>query len=114
MGGARRELRFVARRSQDAFAGFRPYREATAKWAAGRRGGSTFTSLEDAVERGYLLVGSVEQVIEKIHRYDEAFGNEVVGVGADLLTEGAQREQLELFAGEVAPVVRRELPSRRP
>ncbi|CAN3984116.1 LLM class flavin-dependent oxidoreductase [Kitasatospora purpeofusca] len=105
---------FVARRSQDAFAGFRPYWEAMATWAAGRRGGSTFTSLEDAVERGSLLVGSVEQVIEKIHRYHEAFGNEVVGVGVDLLTEGAQREQLELFAGEVAPVVRRELPSRRP
>ncbi|MEU8919916.1 hypothetical protein AB0D10_03130 [Kitasatospora sp. NPDC048545] len=48
-------------------------------------------------------------MIEKIHRYREAFGNEVVGIGVDALTEGVQREQLELFAGEVAPVIRREL-----
>ncbi|MEV7771198.1 hypothetical protein [Kitasatospora sp. NPDC086791] len=48
-------------------------------------------------------------MIEKIHRYHEAFGNEVVGIGVDALTEGAQREQRELFAGEMAPVIRREL-----
>lgn len=53
-------------------------------------------------------------MIDKIHRYHEAFGNEVVGIGVDALTEEVQHEQLELFASEVAPVVRRELPSVRP
>ncbi|MFB7667338.1 LLM class flavin-dependent oxidoreductase [Kitasatospora sp. NPDC056138] len=101
---------FVARRSQDAVEGFRPYWNALFDSAAGRHNNSPFDSLEDALERGSALVGSPQQVIEKIHRYHEAFGNEVVGIGVDSLTESVQREQLELFATEVAPVIRRELP----
>ncbi|MBV2156242.1 LLM class flavin-dependent oxidoreductase [Kitasatospora sp. SUK 42] len=101
---------YVARRSQDAVEGYRPYWNEMFNSAAGRHNNSPFNSLEDALEHGSALVGSPQQVIEKIHRYHEAFGNEVVGIGVDALTEGAQREQLELFAGEVAPVIRRELP----
>lgn len=101
---------YVAKRSQDAVEGFRPYWNALFDSAAGRHNNSPFTSLEDALERGSALVGSPQQVIEKIHRYHEAFGNEVVGIGVDALTEGEQREQLELFASEVAPEVRRVLP----
>ncbi|MFD8784178.1 LLM class flavin-dependent oxidoreductase [Kitasatospora sp. NPDC059599] len=100
---------YVAKRSQDAVEGYRPYWNALFGSAAGRHNNSPFGSLEDALDRGSALVGSPQQVIEKIHRYHEAFGNEVVGIGVDALTEGAQREQLELFAGEVAPVIRREL-----
>ncbi|MFJ2188268.1 LLM class flavin-dependent oxidoreductase [Kitasatospora sp. NPDC087861] len=101
---------YVAKRSQDAVEGFRPYWNAMFDSAAGRHNKSPFTSLEDALEHGSALVGSPQQVVEKIHRYHEAFGNEVVGIGIDALTEGAQWEQLELFAAEVAPVIRRELP----
>ncbi|MFJ4186954.1 LLM class flavin-dependent oxidoreductase [Kitasatospora sp. NPDC089509] len=101
---------YVAKRSQDAVEGFRPYWDAMFNSAAGRHNNSPFGSLEDALEEGSALVGSPQQVVEKIHRYHEAFGNEVVGIGVDALTEGAQREQLELFAEEVAPVIRRELP----
>ncbi|AUY48924.1 LLM class flavin-dependent oxidoreductase [Streptomyces sp. CB01881] len=101
---------FIARRSQDAVEGFRPYWDALFDSAAGRHNNSPFASLEDALERGSALVGSPQQVIEKIHRYHEAFGNEVVGIGVDSLTEEVQHEQLELFASEVAPVIRRELP----
>ncbi|MFF7991259.1 LLM class flavin-dependent oxidoreductase [Kitasatospora xanthocidica] len=101
---------YVAKRSQDAVEGYRPYWNALFASAAGRHNNSPFGSLEDALEHGSALVGSPQQVVEKIHRYHEAFGNEVVGIGVDALTEGAQREQLELFAGEVAPVIRRELP----
>ncbi|MFJ9444132.1 LLM class flavin-dependent oxidoreductase [Kitasatospora sp. NPDC101235] len=101
---------YVAKRSQDAVEGFRPYWNALFDSAAGRHNNSPFRSLEDALERGSALVGSPQQVIEKIHRYHEAFGNEVVGIGVDALTEGAQREQLELFASEVAPEIRRALP----
>ncbi|GAA2134866.1 hypothetical protein GCM10009760_12680 [Kitasatospora kazusensis] len=61
------------------------------------------------LEKYRALVGSPQQVIEKIHRYHEAFGNEVVGIGVDSLTESVQHEQLELFATEVAPAVRRAL-----
>ncbi|MBD0672876.1 LLM class flavin-dependent oxidoreductase [Streptomyces sp. CBMA156] len=101
---------YVAKRSQDAVEGFRPYWNALFESASGRHNNSPFASLEDALERGSALVGSPQQVIDKIHRYHEAFGNEVVGIGVDALTEGAQREQLELFASEVAPAVRRALP----
>ncbi|MFJ7243859.1 LLM class flavin-dependent oxidoreductase [Kitasatospora sp. NPDC098652] len=101
---------YVARRSQDAVEGFRPYWDAMVNSAAGKHNNSPFRSLEDALEEGSALVGSPQQVIEKIHRYHEAFGNEVVGIGVDALTEDVQREQLELFAAEVAPVIRRELP----
>ncbi len=101
---------FLAKRSQDAVEGFRPYWDALFNSAAGKHNNSPFASLEDALERGSALVGSPQQVIEKIHRYHEAFGNEVVGIGVDALTEDVQHEQLELFAAEVAPVVRRELP----
>ncbi|MEV7184861.1 LLM class flavin-dependent oxidoreductase [Kitasatospora sp. NPDC093102] len=101
---------YVAKRSQDAVEGFRPYWNALFDSAAGRHNNSPFRSLEDALERGSALVGSPQQVIEKIHRYHEAFGNEVVGIGVDALTEGVQREQLELFASEVAPEIRRALP----
>ncbi|MDH6133509.1 alkanesulfonate monooxygenase SsuD/methylene tetrahydromethanopterin reductase-like flavin-dependent oxidoreductase (luciferase family) [Kitasatospora sp. MAA4] len=100
---------FVAKRSQDAVEGFRPYWNALFASAAGRHNNSPFSSLEDALERGSALVGSPQQVIDKIHRYHEAFGNEVVGIGVDSLTEELQREQLALFAAEVAPVIRREL-----
>ncbi|GAB7187854.1 LLM class flavin-dependent oxidoreductase [Kitasatospora sp. Ki12] len=101
---------YVAKRSQDAVEGYRPYWNALFASAAGRHNNSPFGSLEDALEHGSALVGSPQQVVEKIHRYHEAFGNEVVGIGVDALTEGAQREQLELFAAEVAPVIRCELP----
>ena len=101
---------FVAERSQDAVEGFRPYWQALLDSAAGKHNNSPFASLEDALERGSALVGSPQQVIEKIHRYHEAFGNEVVGIGVDALTEEVQHRQLELFAAEVAPVIRKEIP----
>ncbi|MET9611534.1 LLM class flavin-dependent oxidoreductase [Kitasatospora indigofera] len=101
---------FVARRSQDAVEGYRPYWEAMYNSDAGRHNNSPFVTLEDALEHGSALVGSPQQVIEKIHRYHRAFGNEVVGIGVDALTEDLQHEQLELFAAEVAPVIRKEIP----
>ncbi|MER5866449.1 LLM class flavin-dependent oxidoreductase [Kitasatospora sp. NPDC002040] len=97
---------FIAPRSQDAVEGFRPYWNALFDSAAGRHNNSPFTSLEDALDRGSALVGSPQQVIDKIHRYHEAFGNEVANIGVDSLTESLQHEQLELFATEVAPAVR--------
>ncbi|MFD0262013.1 LLM class flavin-dependent oxidoreductase [Kitasatospora indigofera] len=105
---------FVARRSQDAVEGYRPYWEAMYNSDAGRHNNSPFATLEDALEHGSALVGSPQQVIDKIHRYHLAFGNEVVGIGVDALTEDLQHEQLELFAAEVAPVIRKEIPDPPP
>ena len=104
---------YCAKNSQDAIDAYRPMFDAR---QALRRQGTTpvFHSLEDAVERGSYLVGSPQQIIDKVHRYHEQFGHEVLHISADGvgLTEAQHRGTLELFQSEVAPVLRREIPSR--
>jgi hypothetical protein len=43
--------------------------------------------------------------------YYEAFGHQVLAISVDGLTESEQAEQIERFAAEVAPVLRRDIPS---
>ena len=50
-------------------------------------------------------------MIEKILRYQGAYGHQVLSISVDGLTEAEQREQLERFAADVAPVLRRLVPS---
>jgi alkanesulfonate monooxygenase SsuD/methylene tetrahydromethanopterin reductase-like flavin-dependent oxidoreductase (luciferase family) len=73
-----------------------------------------FHSLEDAIERSSILVGSPQQIIDKVHRYHAEFGHEVMHVQADGdgLTAAQHRASLELFQSDVAPVLRKEIPSR--
>jgi alkanesulfonate monooxygenase SsuD/methylene tetrahydromethanopterin reductase-like flavin-dependent oxidoreductase (luciferase family) len=68
-----------------------------------------FTSIEDAVERSSMLVGSPQQIIDKVHRYHERFGHSVTHLSADTegLTEKQNRASLELFASDIAGVLRR-------
>lgn len=42
-----------------------------------------FHSLEDAVERSSLLLGSPQEIIDKVLRYHERFGHEVMHLHAD-------------------------------
>ena len=42
-----------------------------------------FHSLEDAIERSSALIGSPQQIIEKVLRYHEQMGHEVLHVHAD-------------------------------
>jgi alkanesulfonate monooxygenase SsuD/methylene tetrahydromethanopterin reductase-like flavin-dependent oxidoreductase (luciferase family) len=73
-----------------------------------------FHSLEDAIARSSALVGSPQQIIEKVHRYHEQFGHEVLHLNADGdgLTKTQHRATLALFQSDIAPVLRREIPSR--
>ena len=73
-----------------------------------------FDSIEDLVERSSALVGSPEQVIDKVGRYHEQLGHEVIHVSADFdgVTVAQQRRSLELFQSDVAPVLRERIPSR--
>lgn len=80
-------------------------------YGIGERHGSPFTSLEDNIANGPALIGSPDQVIEKILNYQAAFGHQVLSLSVDGLTESEQREQMERFASDVAPVLRREVPS---
>jgi alkanesulfonate monooxygenase SsuD/methylene tetrahydromethanopterin reductase-like flavin-dependent oxidoreductase (luciferase family) len=105
---------YAARTSQQAVETYRPIYDA--RLALFRRAGiePVFGSLEDAIARSSILVGSPQQIIDKVHRYHAEFGHEVMHLHADGdgLTEKHHRATLELFQNEIAPVLRREIPSR--
>lgn len=71
-----------------------------------------FPHLDDFVERSSALIGSPQQIIEKVHRYHEQFGHTVLHLQAEPggLPPAAHRASLELFQSEIAPVLRREIP----
>ena len=102
----------VARTSQQALAAYRPIFEANLAFFKQAGLPVVFETLEDFVERRSALIGSPQQVIDKVHRYHEQFGHTVLHVQADAggLTESQHRASLELFQSEVALVLRREIP----
>jgi alkanesulfonate monooxygenase SsuD/methylene tetrahydromethanopterin reductase-like flavin-dependent oxidoreductase (luciferase family) len=73
-----------------------------------------FDSIEDFVERSSALIGSPQQVVDKVGRYHEQFGHEVIHLSAeaDGVTAGQKRRSLELFQSRVAPVLRGQIPGR--
>jgi alkanesulfonate monooxygenase SsuD/methylene tetrahydromethanopterin reductase-like flavin-dependent oxidoreductase (luciferase family) len=73
-----------------------------------------FESIEDFVDRSSALVGSPQQVIDKVGRSHEQLGHEVMHLSADGdgVTVGQKRRSLELFQSEVAPVLRGQIASR--
>jgi alkanesulfonate monooxygenase SsuD/methylene tetrahydromethanopterin reductase-like flavin-dependent oxidoreductase (luciferase family) len=97
--------------------GLTAYRPAfEARLAAQRRAGIpvVFESIDDFVERSSALIGSPEQVIDKVGRYHERLGHEVIHLSADVdgVTVSQQRRSLELFQSHVAPVLRERIASR--
>lgn len=104
----------VAPTAQQARAAYRPIFES--KLALARQLGLpvVFETLDDFLSRSSALVGSPEQVIDKVGRYHEQFGHEVIHLSAerDGRTEAEYRDSLELFQAEVAPELRRRIPSR--
>jgi alkanesulfonate monooxygenase SsuD/methylene tetrahydromethanopterin reductase-like flavin-dependent oxidoreductase (luciferase family) len=103
---------YIADTSEEAVRRYRPYYESFQGTDAAKHNGSPFTGLEDNIVNGPALVGSPEQVAEKILQYQQLFGHEVLGISVDGLTASEQQEQLERFATEVAPIVRREVQSK--
>ncbi|HEX3784064.1 MAG TPA: LLM class flavin-dependent oxidoreductase [Pseudonocardiaceae bacterium] len=103
---------YLAPKSQDAIDTYRPLFEAS--HALQTRLGLTpvFDTVEDFVARSSALIGSPEQVIDKVHRYHEQFGHSVLHLHGDVggLTPTEHRDSLELFQSEVAPVLRKEIP----
>jgi len=104
----------VAPTSQQAIAEYR--RAFEARLAFQRRAGLpvVFESIEDFVDRSSALIGSPAQVIDKVGRYHEQLGHEVIHLSAeaDGVTIGQKRRSLELFQSDVAPVLRERIPSR--
>jgi alkanesulfonate monooxygenase SsuD/methylene tetrahydromethanopterin reductase-like flavin-dependent oxidoreductase (luciferase family) len=106
----------VTRNSQDAVAAYQPVYEKFAAMVAnsGQLPG-TFTiyaGYNDFLELGSALVGSPQQVIDKVRRYHQAFGNRLIAIGGHPgnLTHEQFTGSLELFQAEVAPVLRRTIP----
>lgn len=68
--------------------------------------------MEEFIEQSPALVGSPEQVIDKVHRQHEVFAHllAVFSVDPDGLPGGSHWSSLELFASSVAPVLRSALP----
>src|SRR5271168_1076376 len=93
---------YVTKTSQDAVDTYRPVFEARLAFA--RRAGLpvVFESIGDFIERSSALVGSPEQVIDKVSRYHEQLGHEVMHLSADAdgVTPDQQRHSLELFQSE--------------
>ncbi|WP_123040457.1 LLM class flavin-dependent oxidoreductase [Cohnella candidum] len=102
---------YLADTPEEAIKRFRPYYEAQFSTPASQHNQSPFKDLEDHIARGSMLVGNPESVVQKILDYQQAFGNEVLSISVDGLSESEQREQLERFAEEVAPILRREVRS---
>lgn len=103
---------YLADTREEAICRYRPYYDASRSTESAKHNQSPFQSLEDNLENGPILVGSADSVIEKILKYYDAYGHQVLSISVDGLTEAEQREQMERFAAEVAPVLRREIPSR--
>ncbi|GEA84309.1 LLM class flavin-dependent oxidoreductase [Cellulomonas gelida] len=72
--------------------------------------GSSFTTVEEAVERGPALVGSPERVVEKILDYHRTYQHDLQSVSVNhLLPPDHQADVLRRFAEEVVPAVRAEV-----
>ncbi|MFE4664970.1 LLM class flavin-dependent oxidoreductase [Streptomyces sp. NPDC056716] len=102
----------VAPTSQEALAAYRPIFESNLAFAKQAGLPVVFETLEDFAERSSALIGSPQQVIDKVHRYHEQFGHTVLHTPADAggLTIAQHRDSLELFQSAVAPVLRTAIP----
>jgi alkanesulfonate monooxygenase SsuD/methylene tetrahydromethanopterin reductase-like flavin-dependent oxidoreductase (luciferase family) len=103
---------YAARSSQVAISTYRPVFEGHLAFFKRLGLDPVFPTLEDFVERSSALIGSPQQVIEKVHRYHERLGHTVMHLHADAggLTERQHRDTLELFQSDIAPVLRAEIP----
>ncbi|MGW7203459.1 LLM class flavin-dependent oxidoreductase [Streptomyces sp. NPDC054837] len=98
--------------SQEALNIYRPIFESTLAFQKQFGLPVVFETVEDFVERSSALIGSPQQVIDKVRRYHEQFGHTVLHLHADAsgLTDTQHRDSLELFQAQVAPVLRRDIP----
>lgn len=103
---------YLANTTEEAIQKYRPYDLAFRARLTQPHDIPPFRDLEDNVANGPILVGSPERVIEKVLQYHEAFGHQVLSISVDGFPESEQREQLQRFAEEVIPVLKREIPSR--
>ncbi|MFI6095871.1 LLM class flavin-dependent oxidoreductase [Lentzea sp. NPDC051213] len=72
----------------------------------------TFATIDDAIERGPVLVGSPQQIAEKILWWHEGFGHSLQSFSLPtMIPHEQQLHMLERLASEVIPVVRKSAPT---
>jgi alkanesulfonate monooxygenase SsuD/methylene tetrahydromethanopterin reductase-like flavin-dependent oxidoreductase (luciferase family) len=103
---------YATRNSQEALDTYRPIFKAGQAFQKRLGLEPVFLTFEDYVERSSALIGSPQQVIEKVQRYYGQFGHSVLHLHADAggLTDTQHRQSLELFQSDVAPTLRRDIP----
>ncbi|MEV7390349.1 MULTISPECIES: LLM class flavin-dependent oxidoreductase [unclassified Streptomyces] len=103
---------YVTPTSQEALEVYRPVFESNLAFQKKAGLPVVFETAEDFVERSSALIGSPQQIIDKVHRYHGQFGHTVLHLHADAggLTDAQHRDSLELFQSAVAPVLRAEIP----
>ena len=103
---------YATRNSQDALRVYRPIFDAQRAFQQKLGLQPVFADLDDFVARSSALIGSPQQVIDKVRRYHDQFGHSVLHLHADAggLTDAQHRESLELFQSDIAPTLRREIP----
>ncbi|MFF0815084.1 LLM class flavin-dependent oxidoreductase [Rhodococcus sp. NPDC003318] len=112
--GAGTAAMYVARTSQEAVERYRPLFEQRLGFARETGLPVVFESIEDFVDRSSALIGSPQQIVDKVLRYHDRLGHEVMHLTADRggLSTAEHRASLELFQAEVAPALRAAVPHR--
>ncbi len=102
----------AARTSQAAIAAYRPVFAGYLEFQQRLGIEPVFATLEDFVERSSALIGSPQQVIDKVYRYHGQLGHSVLHLSAEPggLDAAQHRASLELFQSDIAPVLRRDIP----
>ncbi|MGC4937845.1 LLM class flavin-dependent oxidoreductase [Kribbella sp. DT2] len=105
---------YVRKNSQHAVEGYRPVFDAFMESPGAKHNQLPFRTLEEFLADGSVLVGSPEEVIDKLGRYQEAFGHELSGVSLEVpgLPDAENRTSVETFVTDVLPVLRATYPSR--
>ncbi|MFC0849285.1 LLM class flavin-dependent oxidoreductase [Streptomyces noboritoensis] len=110
----------IADTDEEAIARYRDVYEARVRQTfkphlEGKPGYNTpFKTIEDAIENGPQLIGSPQRIIDKILGYHEVYRHDLQSVSVDGfgLSTAEQVDTLQRFAEEIAPVVRKEAPTR--
>ncbi|MFK4730350.1 LLM class flavin-dependent oxidoreductase [Agromyces mediolanus] len=103
---------FIADTTQEAKAKYGPVYDALVSATNVPGNNTPFRDIDHAIAEGPALVGSPQQVIDKIARFHEALGHDLQSVSLPTtLPVEEQHEQLERLAGEVFPALREALPT---
>lgn len=103
---------FIADTTQEAIAQYGPVYNAIVAATNVPGNNTPFRDIEHAVAEGPALVGTPQQVIDKIARFHGRLGHDLQSISLPTTVPfDRQLEILERFAVEVAPVLRREFPT---